>query len=258
MAQSKYYNTGGGVLYFTSLVDGVLGTETEFGGTENVAFSSEIETLEHDNTEGAVIVEDISILKKITGSLAIDSIEISPAMLTKAFLGTDFTANVGADGTLPVIGTVVLDQDYPLSLKYLTITSVTAGTAGVLALDDDYTITVVNDVTTITIITGGVAGTGAGESITIVSTNLSYDDIRIEAFLQSKIEGQLRFVSAPANGVAYTYTFHKVSLLASGDFALKSAEEFTSVSFEGKMLASELITAQNESKLFVITGTELA
>lgn len=90
----------------------------------------------------------------------------------------------------------------------------------------------------------------------VTANNAAYNDISIEAFTQSKIEGQLRFVSAPANGVAYQYTFHKVSLLASG-ISLKSAEELAKLSFEGTMLASELITGTGESKLFKIVGVEL-
>ena len=257
MAQSKYYNTGGGVLYFTPITGGALGAEVAFGQTENVNFSSEIETLTHDNTETATIVEDLSILKKITGKIAIDTVEISPDMLTRAFLGTDNSSAVTADTAPDVIGTVVLDQEYAISTKHFTITSVTASTAGVLALTDDYTIRVEGDVTYITIITGGSAGTGAGEDITIVGTNPAYSDISIEAFTESKLEGQLRFVSDTANGVSYVYTFHKVSLLASGDFMLKSPEELAKLSFEGSMLASELITGTGESKLFKIEGTEL-
>ena len=66
MGQSKYYNTGGGSLKFTPIVDGVLGTEEDFGQTENISFSTEIETLTHDNTETCTTYEDMNILKKVT------------------------------------------------------------------------------------------------------------------------------------------------------------------------------------------------
>ena len=257
-AQSKYYSTGGGELYFTPITDGAYGTESAFGQTENVNFSAETETLTHDNTEGSVMVEDLNILKKITGTINIDTVEISPDMLTKAYLGNNNTANVTADTALDDIVAVTMDTEYELEVKHVTLTSVTASTAGVLALDDDYSIRVENNVTYITFITGGSAGLVADETIVYVNTNPAYDDISIEGFLNSKLEGKLRFVSAPANGVAYQYTFHRVSLLASGDFALKSSEELTKLSFEGKMLASELEgDGTATSKLFKIEGTEL-
>ena len=123
--------------------------------------------------------------------------------------------------------------------------------------DDDYSLSTVNNVTSITFITGGSGGIVATDVIHVTADNVAYNDIRIEAFIDSILEGQLRFVSRPANGLAYIYTFHKVSLLTSGDFALKSAEEFTTVSFEGDMLSSELITGEGESKLFKIEGSEV-
>ena len=123
-------------------------------------------------------------------------------------------------------------------------------------LDTDYTVERMGDTTYITFPTSG--GTiVATDVLHITADNVAYSDIRIEGFMNSALEGKLRFVSNPANGVAYTYTFHKVSLTASGDFNLKSSDDFAKLSFEGDMLASELVTAQDESKLFVITGTEL-
>ena len=262
MAQSKYYNTGGGVLYFRPLIDGVLGIESEFGGTENVSFSSEVETLTHDNTEGAVTVEDLSILKKITGKLTIETVEVSPEMLIKAFLGTDESVAViaNATGTTPSLGfvtNVLHGETYPIGVKHLddaTIVVKDDTDVTTYVLDTDYTLSRMGDTTYITFIGATII---TGDILHIIADNSAYSDIRVEGFMESKLEGQLRFVSDVANGVAYTYVFHKVSLLASGDFMLKSTEEFSKLSFEGSMLASELITANDESKLFVITGTEL-
>ena len=262
MAQSKYYNTGGGKLYFTPLVDGVLGTEAEFGGTENVSFSSEIETLTHDNTEGAVTVEDLSILKKITGKLAIDTVEVSPAMLVKAFLGSDESALVIANaiaGTpdLGFVTNTVHGDAYAIGVKHLDDTTIVVKDdtdVTTYVLDTDYTLSRMGDTTYITFIGATII---AGDILHITADNVAYNDIKVEGFMESKLEGKLRFVSDTANGLAYTYVFHKVSLLASGDFMLKSTEEFSKISFEGSMLASELITANNESKLFVITGSEV-
>ena len=258
-AQSKFYNTGGGELFFTPMVDGVLGTEVDFGQTENITFTSENETLEHDNTESCVVYEDISILKKVTGTLAIDTIEISPDMLTKAFLGTDYTVLMPpAAGTARTDVTVASFGDaYEISGFYLENIVVKDDTdTDTYVLNTDYTLSY-NDktgVSSITFIDGGSGGITVSDIIHIVADNLEYSSIRIEAFTQASIFGKLRFVSCAANGISYEYTFHKVSLLSSGDYALKSAEDFITLSFEGKMLASELITDPNLSKLFVINA----
>ena len=264
-AKSQYYNTGGGELYFSKLTNGALEAEVAFGQTENVTFSSEIETLKHDNTEGAVTVEDLSILKKVTGTLAIDTVEISPDMLTRAFLGSDNSTAVIANAiagtaSLGFVTATLLDTAYVIGVKHLDVATIVVKDATdttTYTLDDDYSLSTVNNVTSITFITGGSGGIVATDVIHVTADNVAYNDILIEAFIDAKLEGQLRFVSKPANGVAYTYTFHKVSLLTSGDFALKSAEEFTTVSFEGDMLSSELITGEGESKLFKIEGSEV-
>jgi hypothetical protein len=257
-AQSQYYSTGGGELFFTPITGGAYGTEEAFGQTENVNFSTEIETLTHDNTESSVMLEDLNILKKVTGTLNIETVEISPSMLAKAYLGNDNTTAVSADTAITGITGVSLDVEYMLDVKHVTLSTVTASTTGALA-SDDYTLRVENNVTYITFVNSGTnLGAFSGEDITFTGTNPAYDDINVEGFLQSKIEGKLRFVSKPANGVAYEYTFYRVSLTASGDFALKSAEELSKLSFAGQMLASEIDgDGSATSKLFKIEGTEL-
>lgn len=264
-AQSKYYNTGGGELFFTPIVNGILGVETAFGQTENVDFSYEAETITHDSTENETTLEDMSILRKITGKLAIETVEISPEMLTKAFLGNDNSTIVAANAiattaSLGFVTATALDTAYEIGVKHLDeATIIVKDDADLITyvLGDDYSLLTKNNVTTITFLTGGSGVITAGDIIHITADNVSYNDISIEAFIESKLEGQLRFISAPANGVSYVYTFHKVSLLASGDYMLKSTTEFAKLSFEGSLLASELITAQGISKLFKIEGSEV-
>lgn len=263
-AQSKYYNTGGGALKFTPIINGVLGTEEEFGQTENISFSTEIETLTHDNTETNVTYEDMNILKKVTGSLNIETLEISPAMLTRAFLGANNTNAVIADAiagtaSLGFVTATALDTEYAIGVKHLddsTIVVKDDSDVTTYVLDTDYTLNRVGDITYIKFLTSG--GTIVADDVLhITADNSAYDDISIEGFIDTKLEGVLTFISDTANGVAYTYTFHRVSLLASGDYSLKSSEEFAKLTFEGTMLASELVSGDGVSKLFKIEGAEL-
>ncbi len=254
MAQTKYYNTGGGVLFFAPLVDGVYGQEGEFGQTENVAFTTEQETLVHDNTESCVSYEDANILQKVTGTLNIETLEISPDMLTKAFLGTKYTTVVPA-GNVSAEGVVITDLDtsYPLTAKFVSAVVVKDDTDTTTYVEGtDYTVNY--DDGAITALTGGAIS--AGDTVHVDFTNEGYADFRIEAFMNSKLEGRLRFTGCSASGLNYTYTFHKISLLSSGDFNLKSPTEFQKLAFEGKMLASEAVVGDGISKLFKIESTE--
>ena len=255
-AKTKYYNTGGGELFFTPIENGVLGVEAPFGQTENVSFSSSVETITHDNTEGAVTFEDMNLLSKITGKITIDSIEISPDMLTKAFLGTRFTTAVTSGvGTVASVSITNLDVNTYIGAKQLSNVSVTDdGDITTYTEGVDYTLDLVNGGIT-ALSTGSIL---AGDVLHVTYDNAAYNDIRIEAFTESKLEGVLRFSGKSASGLNYTYTFHKVSLLASGDFALKSATEFAKISFEGSMLVSDLISASGVSKLFKIEASELS
>ncbi len=263
-SKSKYYNTGGGSLEFTPIVDGVLGTKVDFGQTENISFSTEIETLTHDNTESCVTYEDMNILKKVTGKLNIETLEISPDMLTRAFLGADNSSATIADaitGT-PALGFVTataLDTAYPIGVKHLDVATIVVkddADSVTYVLDTDYTLETTANVTYITFLTSGGTIT-ADDILHITADNAGYNDISIEGFIETKLEGVITFSSCASNGVSYIYTFHRVSLLASGDFALKSSEEFSKLTFEGTMLASELVSGDGISKLFKIEGSEL-
>ena len=254
MAQSKYYNTGGGSLKFTPIVDGVLGVEEDFGQTENISFSTEVETLTHDNTETCTTYEDMNILKKVTGKLSIETLEISPTMLTRAFLGSNSTTSVIANAiagtaSLGFVTATALDTEYAIGVKHLDDSTI-------VVKDDADTVTYVLNTTYITFLTSGGTIT-ASDDLHITADNSAYDDIVIEGYIDTKLEGVLTFTSCASNGVSYVYTFHRVSLLASGDYNLKSSEEFAKLAFEGTMLASELVSGAGISKLFKIEGTEL-
>lgn len=253
-SNSKYYNTGGGELSFVPIVNGVLGTEIDFGQTENVSFNVTTSSITHDNTETCTTFEDENILSKVTGKLTIETIEISPDNLERAYLGAK-TSNTIALGT-SVADTVTftaLDTPYYIGVKFLSNVVVKdSGDTTTYVEGTDYTINL--DKGMITALSGG--GISAGATCNLTYDNASYNDITIEGFIQSKLEGKLIFKSCANNGLNYVYTFHKVSLLASGDFNLKSSTEFAKLSFEGTMLASEFVTATGQSKLFKIEASE--
>jgi len=253
-SKSKYYNTGGGELKFTPIVDGVLGTEEDFGQTENVAFNVSVETITHDNTETCTTYEDMNLLKKVTGKLTIETIEISPKMLERAFLGESTrSAVVSATATTDTQQFTTLDTNYYVGVKYLSNVVVKdSGDTTTYVEGVDYTVNY--DKGVIVALSSGAIS--AGDICNLTYDNDAYDDISIQGFINSKLEGVLRFESCASNGLNYVYTFHKVSLLASGDYSLKSSEEFVKLSFEGTMLASELVGGTGVSKLFKIESSE--
>jgi len=265
MASSDYYTTGGGKLKFSKLVNGVYQAEEDFGQTENIGFSTTIETITHDNTEGATAFEDLNILKKVTGKLNIETLEISPKMINRAFLGADNTvviANnaISSNVSLGYLTATQLNTPYDIGIKYLTTSTILVKDdtdTDTYVLDTDYTLSTdaKTGITTITALSSG--SILALDILHITAENISYNDISIEGFIDTKLEGRLVFISDAANGISYKYTFHRVSLSASGDFALKSSGEFVKLTFEGAMLASETITDVGTSKLFKIEGTSL-
>ena len=183
-SKSSYYNTGGGGLKFTPIVDGVLGSQEEFGQTENVSFSTEMETLTHDNTETCVTYEDINILKKVTGKLNIETIEISPLMLERAFLGktTRVTKASGSDITSNVT-IVALGMVYTIGVKYLSNLVVKDdGNVETYVEGTDYMVNLNKGL--ITAIDGG--DITAGDILNLTYNNVEYDDINIEGFINSK------------------------------------------------------------------------
>ena len=254
-AQSKYYSTGGGELKFTPIVNGVLGTEVDFGETENVDFSTTVETIKHDNTEGAVAFEDLNILKKVTGKLLITTVEASPAMLERAMLADLDTHHVDKATGTKLDDYVVngLDVAHFLGTKFMSNVVVENSDDSTTYVEGtDYTMQY--DAGKITILSSG--GIADGDKIDITFDNAEYNDYNLEGYEKTKIEGILVFQSHAANGLSYVYTFHKVSLLASGNFSLKSDKDIAKLSFDGVILASELVTGDGVSKLFNIKATE--
>jgi len=253
-SKSKYYNTGGGELRFTPIVDGVLGVKEDFGQTENISFSTEIETITHDNTETCTTYEDMNLLKKVTGKLTIETIEISPKMLERAFLGkTTSTAQTAVIAVSDTVTFTALNTAYYVGVKFLSNLVVKdASDTTTYVEGTDYTVNL--DRGMITSLAGG--NISAGDVCNLTYDNSAYNDINIEGFIDSKLEGVLEFESCASNGLNYKYTFHRVSLLASGDYSLKSSEEFIKLSFEGTMLASELVSGDGISKLFKIEASE--
>jgi len=256
MANSKYYNTGGGELYFTPITDGVLGTEVAFGQTENVSFNISVETITHDNTESCTTFEDMNILKKVTGKLSIETLEISPDNLERAYLGKKVSTVVASgSGVSDTVTFTALDTAYDIGVKYLSNVVVKNSDDSVTYVEGtDYTVNYDKGLIT-ALSTGSI---GAGDTCNLTYDNAAYTDYRVEAFIKSKLEGKLVFKSCASNGLSYTYTFHKVSLLASGDFGLKSPNEFSKLSFDGTMLSSDLVTGDGVSKLFKIEASEKA
>ena len=254
-SQSKYYNTGGGELTFTPIVDGVLGTEVDFGQTENISFATTVDTITHDNTETCTSYEDMNILKKVTGKLTIETLEISPEMLERAFLGALTRTSVSAaTATAGNVTVSAFDTALSVGAKYLSNVVVKDATDATTYVEGtDYTLDLDRGIITVLSTGGSIV---VSDVLHVTYDNAAYDDINIEGYIETKIEGVLIFKSCAGNGLNYTYTFHRVSLLATGDYSLKNATEFNKLSFEGTMLASELISGNGISKLFKIEAAE--
>ena len=265
-ANTKYFTTGGGSLYISLIENGVKQPEKPFGETKNLSYSITIEELTHENTETCTVFEDLTIQKKVTGALNIETFEVSPDMLLMHSLGTDYTTTVPANAiaTTASLGFVTagaLGNPVTVGVKFLdqaTVVVKDETDATTYVLDTDYSLQYQPNggMTVITPLAGGAIP--ANSVLHVTGDNASYEAIKIEAFTKNKVECALRFVSCAANGISYEYFFHKVSLRASGDMTLKNATEFATLTFEGKILADETVTGTGASKLLRIEGAEKA
>lgn len=265
-ANTKYFTTGGGSLYISLIENGVKAPEKAFGETKNLSYSITIEELTHENTETCTVFEDLTIQKKVTGTLNIETFEVSPDMLLMHSLGTDYTTTVPANAiagnaSLGFVTASALGSPATVGVKYLDQTTVVVKDdtdATTYVLDTDYSLNYQpnSGMTTITALPGGAITAGA--TLHVTGDNATYEAIKIEAFTKNKVECSLRFVSCAANGISYEYFFHKVSLRASGDMTLKNSTEFATLAFEGKILADESIVGTGASKLLRIEGADKA
>ena len=231
---TKLQITGGALFIEPYATDGVtLGAKIAFGTTDEITLSTEVEKVQHNDTETKESVLDGDYVVGRTVTLSFTTADISPTMLSRAYLGSTSAVTQSAAVDVAVVtAAVVIGGRY--NTGYRNVTSV-----------------VVKDVTDATTYVEGTDYTLAkkgGYIVILDGGSISATDVLhltvnapagtgtlINAMQLDALQGRLTYTGEASIGDSHEYVLEKVSLNASGDVALKSGE-FTTISFEGSAL----------------------
>ncbi len=247
MAATDYLQLGGGELYFAEKqADGSFDDYKKFGMTDSISVNLSTETLEHVNTEGATPTTDMEIEKKKTIAMNVETSEISQEMVKRFFKGSTSTVTQVSGSVSGQSMTVKKGYVYDLGhQKVSNVVVKDSGGSTTYVEGTDYAVDTGAGI--LKILEGGSIGTA-------IQVDYDYADATytvVEAGTETTIEGKMRFVSEPAVGIKRIWDFHKVSIVPSGDMALKSAEDWAKATFEIKVLKDDTVTSG--SQFFKVT-----
>ena len=222
MISSDYVTLGGGKFYIDVYKDGKPSGKFEyFGLTTAPTISTDVETLEHINTEGATQAVDKTIVKKQSATLNFTSDEISMQMLSRAFYG-----EVGQSET-----SISKSISGGVSKGDIVDLGVFGGSCEIDGLNEneDFTYNA----------KGGFVEflKDISDDIEISVSGGASNDF-VSAFKTSKLEASLMFIGESATGSRIKADFYKCSIRQNGEFALKG-DDWLSVSFTADVLKDE-------------------
>ncbi len=230
-------STGGGRLYFAKQnADGTFMPLIYFGKTDGITMSTSVEFKEHYDTEGCTPLLDARLPSSVSTQVQFTTAEITIEMLNRAFLGNliDESQTAATDVTASFTGDEV-KVGYICDIGYYNATN--------LVLTDDTTTTTYVEGTDyefdskagfITIVDGGAILDGDPLLATFDVPDLDY---QVSATMKnSDLIGRFEVVTSSQTGNNYRYIFKRLSVTQDGDFAIKSPEEISVLSFTGSAM----------------------
>lgn len=231
---TKLQITGGALFIEPYATDGVtLGAKIAFGTTDEITLSTEVEKVQHNDTETKESVLDGDYVVSRSVTLSFTTADISPTMLSRAYLGsTTAVTQVAAVDVAVVTAAVVIGGRYDTGYRNVT---------SVVVKDDTDTTTYVEGTDYTLAKKGGYIVILEGGSI--AATDVLHLTVNapagtgtlINAMQLDALQGRLTYTGDASVGDSHEYILEKVSLNASGDISLKSSE-VTTISFEGSAL----------------------
>lgn len=231
---AKLQITGGELFIEVYDADGVtLGDKIAFGTTDEITLSTEVEKVQHNDTETKESVLDGDYVVGRTVTMAFTTADISPTMLSRAYLGsTSAVTQTAAVDAAVTVTSAVINGRHDTGYRNLTSVVVKDSTDLVTYVEGtDYRVAKKGGY--IVILEGGSI-TAADELHLTVNAPAGTGTL-INAMQLDAIQGRLTYTGEASVGDSHEYVFEKVSLNASGDISLKS-KEFTTISFEGSAL----------------------
>jgi len=240
---AKNYFISGGELYIK------LPNENNyryFGATEGVSLNFSVDKIEHQNSEGAMLVTDLEVTKAVSADITIQTADLNPQVLALAFSG-EYVENTQASRNGEIeFSSVVAGGVYELGkakVKNVTVTYKN-GDDDVEAVENvDYSVDY--EFGSVEIASDGVL---VGKDIKVT---FDYDAVTRGYFTslnKTSKEVALRFISKPQHGKPSKTDIFRVNLALDGDFALKSAEDIQKITLKGKVLKD---TTRPEGEQFV-------
>ena len=249
MTSADYLSTGGGKLFIRPILNGAKQPMTYFGATDTVTLSTEVEFLEHKNSEESTQRTDRKVAKSRTATLNFTTGEISPEMLLKAFMGKKSTSTqASATEEAQTITNIAYDTFYDMGMVKITALEVKDSTDATTYVNNiDYAYD--KNTGYIEFLKDGAIL--EAEEVHLAISCDTYEKVNIATLKGTQLQGELIFISNPQAGEKYRYTFKKVDITATGDFALKS-EDFSTITFEGEALVDSGVTDPDLSDYFDI------
>lgn len=240
---TKDYNLGRGIVMFALLEDDLPGAYRDLGNAPEFNITTEVDTLEHESSRGGlrVVDKEVVVSQKMSLSVTIDEVNMENMALFFSGDTASFTnAAIAGFAEHEMISSVVLGRHYDIvnasNARAYDITSaaitVQVG-ATTLVEDTDYTLDkAMGTIFFLSSATNVTAGDAIDVTLQGRPAAAAVDEVR--ALTSSSVSGALKFISInPAADDAKTeYQFHKVSLKATGDYAL-IGNEWTTMQLEG-------------------------
>lgn len=230
---TKLQIQGGKLFIEVYAADGTLGKQISFGSTDEISMNTDVEKIQHYDSEGSEQVLDGDHVTSRTVGLNFQTADISGEMLGRAYLGNTSTITQTAvtDEALTATGVIAGGR---VNTGYRNVSSMIVKNSGdtvTYVEGEDYEFIPKGGY--IVIIDGGDIADESDINLTFSAPDGT--GVLVDAMKQDALEVRLTFSGSASVGESNEYVFEKVSLSTSGDTTLKG-KEYTKINFEGSAL----------------------
>ena len=227
----------GGAIYLEEYAtDGSLGDKFYPGTTDIVSFNTELEKIDHNDTEDEEQVLDGEDVVKRNMTIAFTTADINNTFNKMAYLASEaaLTQTAVTDEAV-VIASALADKVEDLGFMDITalvVKDATDTTTYVMGTDYTYDR---KWGTLIILSTGSISD--ADEIHVTLTANAITDGVSLTSFATDKVEYRLTYQGRSSKGRNEKHVFEKVSIAMEGDRSLKSGEKaYTLINFTGAVL----------------------
>jgi len=240
---AKLQLQGGSIYLEEYAVDGTLGDKIYPGTTDVVSFNTELEKVEHNDTEAEVQTLDGEDVTKRNMSISFQTADINDTFNRLAYLSSEAALTQTVQTDIPVVIASALAGKVE-DVGYLDLTTLVvkdASDATTYVLGTDYTFDRKWG-TFIVLSTGSIVDTD--EIHLTVTANAITEGKSLTSFAVDKREYRLTYQGRSSKGRNEKHTFEKVSIAMEGDRTLKSGGDsaYTLISFTGAVLKHNGLT----------------